>query len=103
MPTSSPSPPILPPDDAARDAGEQLARLLPDGPGSGRRRRGLAGAAVRLATGWALADPDVVPVQAWVHPHDRASLRTLERAGFAVEGVRRLFFGDADAVVLSRV
>lgn len=52
----------------------------------GARRRGLASAAVRLATDWALADPDTDTVRARVHRDNIASLRTLTRAGFPREG-----------------
>ncbi len=66
------------------------------------RHRGLAGAAVQLATDWALAATGTVRVQARVHPGNTASLRTLERAGYSVDGRLPGFFGDAPAVVLSR-
>lgn len=46
------------------------------------RKRGLAGAAVRLATAWALARTDTEQVRARVHPDNIASLRTLAGAGF---------------------
>lgn len=68
----------------------------------GARRRGLAGAAVRLVTDWALAATGTVRVRARVHPDNAASLRTLQNSGYTVDGRLPSFFDDADAVVLSR-
>jgi [ribosomal protein S5]-alanine N-acetyltransferase len=71
------------------------------------RGRGLATAAVRLLSGWALGDAGLARVEAWVEPDNAPSLHVLERAGFEREGVLRSFLSfsgrRADAVVLSRI
>lgn len=71
------------------------------------RRRGLASSAVALLSSWALEQPGVARVEAWVTPGNRASRAVLESAGFELEGVLRSFLtagdGRADAMVFSRV
>ena len=71
------------------------------------RGRGLATAAVRLLTDWALQDTGLARIEAWVEPDNTPSLHVLAAAGFEREGLLRSFlsFGDrrADAVVLSRL
>ncbi len=53
------------------------------------RGRGLATAALRLASGWALRDLGVARVQLTTHLDNAASQRVAERAGFRREGVLR--------------
>ncbi len=69
------------------------------------RGEGLATQAVNLMTDWALSR--YVRVEAWVEPHNTASRRTLEKAGFEREGLLRsyLLIGTrrADALVYSRL
>jgi RimJ/RimL family protein N-acetyltransferase len=73
------------------------------------RRRGLATAAVRLLTRWAIAEPGLRRIEALVEPGNRASLRVLERCSFRREGLLRdyLDLGDggrrADAYVYSLI
>ncbi len=73
------------------------------------RRRGLATAAVRLLTRWAIAEPGLRRIEALVEPGNRASLRVLERCSFRREGLLRDYLdrGDggrrADAYVYSLI
>jgi RimJ/RimL family protein N-acetyltransferase len=71
------------------------------------RRRGLAGRAVTLAADWALGAGGYVRVEAWVHPENTPSRRTLEHCGFDLEGRLRSFLlvgtRRSDALVYSRV
>ena len=53
------------------------------------RRRGLATAAVRLLTRWAIAEAGVRRIEALVEPGNPASLRVLERCSFRREGLLR--------------
>jgi ribosomal-protein-alanine N-acetyltransferase len=55
------------------------------------RRRGLATAAVRLLTRWAIAEAGMRRIEALVEPDNRASLRVLERCSFRREGLLRDF------------
>jgi RimJ/RimL family protein N-acetyltransferase len=68
------------------------------------RRRGLAGRAVGLMTGWGLTD--FARVEAWVEPDNTASQRVLESNGFEREGLLRSFLvlgtRRADVLVYSR-
>jgi RimJ/RimL family protein N-acetyltransferase len=48
--------------------------------------RGLAGRALKAVADWALAQPAVFRVEARCHPENGASIRVLEKAGFALEG-----------------
>jgi [ribosomal protein S5]-alanine N-acetyltransferase len=73
------------------------------------RRGGLATAAVRLLTRWAIADAGMRRVEAVVEPGNRASLRVLERCSFRREGLLRDFLDlagggrRADAYVYSLI
>lgn len=73
------------------------------------RRRGLATAAVRMLTRWAMADAGLRRIEALVEPGNRASLRVLERSSFRREGLLRdhLDVGDggrrADAYIYSLI
>jgi RimJ/RimL family protein N-acetyltransferase len=73
------------------------------------RRRGLATAAVRLLTRWAIATAGLRRIEALVEPGNRPSLRVLERCSFRREGLLRdyLDMGDggrrADAYVYSLI
>jgi len=73
------------------------------------RRRGLATAAVRLLTRWAIAEAGMRRIEALVEPGNRASVRVLERCSFRREGLLRDFLdvGDggrrADAYVYSLI
>ena len=73
------------------------------------RRRGLATAAVRMLTRWAMADAGLRRIEALVEPGNRASLRVLERSSFRREGLlrERLDVGDggrrADAYIYSLI
>ena len=73
----------------------------------GARRRGLAGAAVRLVVPWALPALDLQRLEAWVVPDNLASRAVLAAAGFREEGLLRSFLsgpdGPLDAVVCSVV
>ena len=53
------------------------------------RGRGLATAALRLVSRWALRDLGVARVQLTTHLDNAASQRAAERAGFQREGVLR--------------
>jgi RimJ/RimL family protein N-acetyltransferase len=55
------------------------------------RRRGLATAAVRLLTRWAIAEAGMRRIEALVEPGNRPSLRVLERCSFRREGLLRDF------------
>jgi len=61
-----------------------------------RRRRGLAGAALRVVSRWALGLPGVARVEALVEPDNAGSIRVLEGAGFRREGLLRCYlaFGE---------
>jgi [ribosomal protein S5]-alanine N-acetyltransferase len=71
------------------------------------RRRGLGTRAVRLAATWALRQPGIARVEAWVEPGNVASQRLLASAGFTREGMLRSFLAYAerrlDVVVFSRI
>jgi RimJ/RimL family protein N-acetyltransferase len=71
------------------------------------RGRGIATAALRLFTDWALATLDVGRLQVFVATENVAALRLAERAGFRREGVLRAYWGEAggrlDVVVLARL
>lgn len=60
------------------------------------RRRGLATAAVRLLTRWAITDAGMRRIEALVEPGNRASLRVLERCSFRREGLLRDHLDLAD-------
>jgi len=60
------------------------------------RRRGLATAAVRLLTRWAIAEARMRRIEALVEPGNRASLRVLERCSFRREGLLRDFLDLGD-------
>ena len=60
------------------------------------RRRGLATAAVRMLTRWAMADAGLRRIEALVEPGNRASLRVLERSSFRREGLLRDFLDLGD-------
>ena len=53
------------------------------------RRRGAASAALRAVVRWALLDLGVARLELAVEPHNTASTRTAERAGFVLEGLLR--------------
>jgi [ribosomal protein S5]-alanine N-acetyltransferase len=53
------------------------------------RRRGLATAAVRLLTRWAISAAGMRRIEALIEPGNRASLRVLERSSFWREGLLR--------------
>jgi [ribosomal protein S5]-alanine N-acetyltransferase len=53
------------------------------------RGRGLASRAVALVVPWALAQPEVVELEALVEPWNAASCRVVERAGFTRDRVLR--------------
>jgi [ribosomal protein S5]-alanine N-acetyltransferase len=55
------------------------------------RGQGVATAAVRLVTPWALQALDLQRLEAWVEPENLASQRALRRAGFQQEGRLRNF------------
>jgi RimJ/RimL family protein N-acetyltransferase len=71
------------------------------------RRRGLAGRAVGLMTGWGLSVAGFARAEAWVEPDNVASQRVLESNGFAREGLLRSFLvigtRRADVLVYSRL
>jgi RimJ/RimL family protein N-acetyltransferase len=71
------------------------------------RGRGVGTRAVRLAATWALEQPGIARVEAWVEPGNVASQRVLAAAGFTREGVLRSFLAYADrrvdVVVFSRI
>jgi RimJ/RimL family protein N-acetyltransferase len=60
------------------------------------RRRGLATAAVRLLTRWAIAGAGMRRIEALVEPGNRASLSVLERCSFRREGLLRDYLDLAD-------
>jgi [ribosomal protein S5]-alanine N-acetyltransferase len=72
-----------------------------------RRRRGLAGAALRGLSRWALGLPGVARLEALVEPGNEGSLRVLDAAGFRREGLLRcyLVFDEArrDAWIYSLI
>jgi ribosomal-protein-alanine N-acetyltransferase len=61
------------------------------------RGRGVATAAVRLITPWALAALDLRRLEAWVEPQNMASQRVLRNAGFQQEGRLRNFLNTESA------
>jgi ribosomal-protein-alanine N-acetyltransferase len=72
--------------------------------------RGLASAALRALTGWALAQPDLWRVEALCHPANQASARVMEKCGFQREGLLRreaifpnLSDEPQDSLLLARV
>jgi [ribosomal protein S5]-alanine N-acetyltransferase len=71
----------------------------------GSRGRGLATHAVTLVSRWALTTAGLTRVEALVEPHNAASRRVAEAAGFQLEGQLRAYLelaaGPADAVVYS--
>jgi [ribosomal protein S5]-alanine N-acetyltransferase len=54
-----------------------------------RRRRGLAGTAVRLLSTWALAHAGFERLDLYANPANEASQRVAETAGFTREGLLR--------------
>ena len=60
------------------------------------RGRGLATAAVRLLTRWAMAEAGLRRIEALVEPGNRASLRVLERCSFRREGLLRDYLDPGD-------
>jgi RimJ/RimL family protein N-acetyltransferase len=74
--------------------------LLPAGRGRGHATR-----AVKLLSGWALAELAVARLEIWHEPGNIASQRVAERSGFIREGLRRSYWlrGDRriDAVYYS--
>lgn len=71
------------------------------------RQRGVATAAVRLLSRWALRDLGIVRLALYTLPGNTASQRVAERSGFRFEGVLRNYLDDrgtpADAVMYSLV
>lgn len=71
------------------------------------RRRGLAGRAAGLLTGWGLGSAGLARVEAWVEPDNTASQRVLTANGFEREGLLRSFLvlgtRRADVYVYSRL
>lgn len=68
------------------------------------RRRGLATAAVRLLTRWALAEVGMRRIEGLVDPANAASIRVLERCRFRREGRLRGFLAPGvDAYVYSLI
>ncbi len=71
------------------------------------RGRGVATAAVRLVTPWALDALDLRRLEAWVEPTNLASQRVLRNAGFQQEGRLRNFLNTptvtSDALVFSAI
>jgi ribosomal-protein-alanine N-acetyltransferase len=69
------------------------------------RGQGVATAAVRLVTPWALDTLALRRLEAWVDPDNRPSQRVLRNAGFQQEGRLRNFLafegGTSDALVFS--
>jgi [ribosomal protein S5]-alanine N-acetyltransferase len=55
------------------------------------RRRGVATRALRLLCGHAFDRLDAQRIEAWIDPHNPASLRVAERLGFTREGLLRSF------------
>lgn len=55
------------------------------------RGRGLATAALRLVSGWALGELGLARVESWIEPWNVASQRAAERAGFVREGLLRSY------------
>ena len=53
------------------------------------RGQGLAAAALRCLTAWAMSLNEIHRLQLYVEPHNRASWRTAESAGFEREGLLR--------------
>jgi [ribosomal protein S5]-alanine N-acetyltransferase len=56
---------------------------------SAARRQGVAGAALRTVTTWALHDLRIPRVQLFIEPWNTASMRTAESAGYRREGLLR--------------
>lgn len=71
------------------------------------RGRGLATAAVKLLSSWAIDHAGIARVEAWVEQNNHASQRVLTAAGFQQEGLLRSFLSfanrRADALVFSRI
>jgi RimJ/RimL family protein N-acetyltransferase len=71
------------------------------------RRRGIATAALRLVSGWALETLELRRLQVTVDPRNTPALRVAERAGYRREGVLRAYREEGgrrmDAVLLSRI
>jgi RimJ/RimL family protein N-acetyltransferase len=69
------------------------------------RGRGIAGAALRLLSRWALADVELARLQLFADVDNPASMRVAERAGFTREGLLRNWYdlrGERrDAVMFS--
>jgi len=53
------------------------------------RGRGIASAALRAVTAWALSDLQIPRLQTAIEPWNTASIRTAERAGYQREGLLR--------------
>jgi RimJ/RimL family protein N-acetyltransferase len=70
-----------------------------------RRRRGLAGAALRLLTPWLLRDAGLVRLQLLTEPDNAPMLRAAHAAGFVHEGVFRAYTRErgrrVDCAILS--
>jgi len=60
------------------------------------RGRGLATAAVRMLTRWAIAEAGLQRIEALVEPGNRPSLRVLERCSFRREGLLRDYLDRGD-------
>ena len=71
------------------------------------RGRRLGTDAVALVSDWALRELEILRLEAWVAPDNRASQRLLARAGFAQEGRLRNFLQlhgrTTDGLVFARV
>lgn len=59
--------------------------------GPDARRRGVTTRAVRLAAGWALDQPGLMRLEAYIEPWNTGSIRVAEGAGFEHEGLMRSF------------
>lgn len=55
------------------------------------RRTGLTSRAVRLAADWALEQPDLARLEAYIEPWNTGSIRVAEAAGLQREGLMRSF------------
>jgi len=53
------------------------------------RGRGVAGRAIELATRWGLDELGLRRIDAWIDTENAASMRVVERVGYAREGIRR--------------
>ncbi len=55
------------------------------------RRRGLTTRAVRVASAWALEQPGLMRLEAYIEPWNTGSIRVSEGAGFECEGLMKSF------------